>query len=52
MRPLRFKEKFRVSKADVVWFDVFPKVAGYLKLGDHSMEKCNLESCHDKKDFD
>ena len=35
--PLRnFSRDDSVSKADVVWFDVFPKVAGYLKLGDHS----------------
>ena len=35
--PLRnFSRDDSVSKADVVWFDVFPKVSGYLKLGDHS----------------
>ena len=35
--PLRnFSRDDSISKADVVWFDVFPKVAGYLKLGDHS----------------
>ena len=31
-----FSRDDSISKADVVWFDVFPKVAGYLKLGDHS----------------
>ena len=32
--PLRnFNRGDSVSQADVVWFDIFPKVAGYLKLG-------------------
>ena len=35
--PLRnFSRDDSVTQADVVWFDVFPKVGGYLKLGDHS----------------
>ncbi len=35
--PLRnFSRDDSVTQADVGWFDVFPKVGGYLKLGDHS----------------
>ena len=56
--PLRnFRGDDTATEADVIWFDVIPHVAKYMKLGKYSsfelpfaMEECNLDSCHDHED--